>query len=280
MRFRRFCLFFLLGFLPPLLAWGVLVEPDLLIVRKWSVQSPNWPQNAPDLRLLLIADPHPGSLHIDRAKLERAVAMANAEKPDLVVLMGDYLGSGLFSRFIAPEVTAAILGQLKAKIGVYTILGNHDWWYDGIQVTKAFEKAGIKVLENQAVPLLWEGHEIWLAGLGDLVTRKVRIEETLARIPQKATVILAMHHPDSFPEIPAHIALSLGAHTHGGQVNLPLIGRPIVPSRHGQRYAYGVVEEGKGPMVVSGGLGTSMIPIRIGVIPEITLITLKAPPPR
>ncbi|MBF0267091.1 MAG: metallophosphoesterase [Alphaproteobacteria bacterium] len=272
--FRRLT-FFCLGLAVAGFAWGFFVEPDLLHVRRWTVQSPSWPKDAPELRILAIADPHPGAPHIDEAKLERVVAMANAERPDLVVLMGDYIAGGLFTRFVPPETTAHILSKLESPLGVYTILGNHDWWLDGGRVARAFESVGIPVLENKSIVLNWQGADIWLAGVGDKTTDNDRPEKALAGIPRNVPLIVAMHHPDSYPELPRRAGLALAGHTHGGQVNLPLLGRLVVPSIYGQRYAYGLIDGDKGPLVVSGGIGTSIIPVRFGTIPEITLITLK-----
>ncbi|CAA6603240.1 Predicted phosphohydrolase [Rhodospirillaceae bacterium LM-1] len=277
--FRRLT-FFSLGLVMAGFAWGFFVEPDLLHVRRWNVQSPTWPKDAPELRILTIADPHPGAPHIDEAKIERVVAMANAERPDIVILMGDYIAGGLFTRFVPPETTARLFSSLKAPLGVYTILGNHDWWLDGGRVARAFEAEGIAVLENKSIALKWRGGDIWLAGIGDKTTGHDRPDMALANIPDHAPLIVAMHHPDSYPELPRRAGLALTGHTHGGQVNLPLLGRLVVPSIYGQRYAYGLIDGDLGPLVVSGGIGTSIIPVRFGTIPEITLITLKAAPPR
>jgi uncharacterized protein len=158
---------------------------------------------------------------------------------------------------------------------VISVLGNHDWWYDGPRVRRALETNGIPVLENQNIRLTYRGQSVWLCGLADLWTRGDRLTQTLAEIPEGDPVVVLMHNPDLFPEMPARVSLTLAGHTHGGQVNLPLIGRPVVPSKFGQRYAYGVVEEGGRRLFVTGGIGTSIIPVRFRVPPEVVVLTLK-----
>jgi predicted MPP superfamily phosphohydrolase len=115
---------------------------------------------------------------------------------------------------------------------------------------------------------------VWVAGVGDLWTRDVDFGSALRAVPEGEPVVLLTHNPDVFPGVPARVALTLAGHTHGGQVALPLVGRPIVPSKYGQRYAYGlVIEEGRA-LFVSPGIGTSIIPVRFRVPPEISMVTL------
>jgi predicted MPP superfamily phosphohydrolase len=175
-----------------------------------------------------------------------------------------------------PETIAGELKALHARYGVYAVLGNHDWWYDGERVRRALQAAGIHVLENEVARVQKDGHTFWLAGLADFWTRTQRIEGTLRQIPDAGPVIAVTHNPDIFPNIPARVSLTIAGHTHGGQVNLPLIGRPKVPSLFGQRYAAGHVEENGRHLFVTTGIGTSMIPVRLGVPPEIVVLTLKS----
>src|SRR5207247_3160243 len=144
------------------------------------------------------------------------------------------------------------------------ILGNHDWWYDGPRVRRALEGAGIPVLENAALRLERQGAPFWLVG-------------PMRDIPADEPIVVLTHSPDVFPRVPARVALTLAGHTHGGQVALPILGRLIVPSRFGQRYAIGHVEEDGRHLFVTPGVGTSIIPVRFGVPPGISLLTLPHP---
>jgi predicted MPP superfamily phosphohydrolase len=256
---------------PPV--WAV-VEPSRLVRNDHTLALPAWPRGLSGLRVALISDVHAGAPFIDEAKLRSLVAMTNAADPDLVVLLGDYIvGSEIGARHVDPEPIAAALAGLRARLGVFAVLGNHDVWFDGKRVQRAFEASGIRVLVNDAVELRRDGASVWLVGLADIVTGKPR-PELVNELPGDAPVLVAEHNPDIFPSLPDRAVLTLAGHTHGGQVRIPLLGRPVVPSRFGQRYAAGHVVEGGSHLFVTTGVGTSNLPIRFGVPPEIAVLTL------
>jgi predicted MPP superfamily phosphohydrolase len=204
------------------------------------------------------------------------VDTVNAQRADVVVLLGDYVIQGVLGgRFVPPEEIAAEFSRLSAPQGVYAVLGNHDWWFDGERVRGALQGAGVHVLENDRVAVEHGGRRVWIAGLADLWTRKVDVARALRDVPAGEPVLLAMHHPDLFPALPGSVTLTLAGHTHGGQVRLPFFGPPVVPSRFGQRYASGLVVEDGRTMFVTSGVGTSIIPVRMGVPPEIVILTLR-----
>ncbi len=270
--------------------YGVAVEAGLrLDVTRYALRPAGWPALAP-LRIAAIADLHACDPWLPMARVNAIVDATNALEPDLVVLLGDFVQA--IHRFGTRPVPmadwAAGLARLHAPLGRFAILGNHDWWTDGPAVRRALVEAGIPVLENDFVTLATpNGTPFRLAGLGDQLAHRIgfgrnmviRGEDDLpgllARLPDDgAPIILMAHEPDIFPEVPARIGLTLSGHTHGGQVRFPLIGAPIVPSRYGSRYAYGhIVEDGR-DLIVSGGLGCTGIPMRLGVPPEIVLIEI------
>ena len=257
--------------------WAFGFEPNRVAVNHVTLSLPDWPASHQLLRLVLVSDIHAGSPFITAAKIDTVVTAILAQKPDAIVLLGDYVIQGVVGgTFMAPEDLAEILARLKAPLGVYGVLGNHDWWLDGARVTKALQSAGIVMLDNRALRIERPGGAFWLAGIGDALAGAPDIDGAVARLSDAAPAILATHNPDLFPRVPARIALSLAAHTHGGQVHLPLIGRPIVPSRYGERYASGLVVEGGRHLFVTTGLGTSIIPVRFRVTPEIVVLTVRA----
>jgi predicted MPP superfamily phosphohydrolase len=260
------------------LVWGFFIEPNRLVVNHSTIQIDNWPRQLSGLRIALIGDLHTDNRFIDEAKLRRIVALTNAEQPDLIVLLGDYIQGGRRQNpnLVEPEVTAAVLKDLRAPVGVFAILGNHDWWYNGAKVRRAFEAAGIPVLENEVAEVKWRGQSIWLVGLADLWTRPQHLEETIAKAPANSTIIALTHNPDIFPELPARVPLLLAAHTHGGQVNLPLIGTPIVPSHYGPKYTAGHVFENGHHLFVTTGIGTSIMRVRFRVPPEIAILSIRS----
>jgi len=256
--------------------WAFAVEPASLVVREYDVELPAWPQSADDLHIAILGDLHVGSPFNGLDKLQRIVQETNNTKPDLVLLAGDYVIQGVLGgSFVPPQDFAPVVAGLQVRLGVWAVLGNHDWWLDGPAVRTALEQNGIRVLDNEAAALDATG-ELWLAGVGDYKEGSPDVSLALRTIPDTATVIVLTHNPDVFPEIPDRVALSIAGHTHGGQVRLPLLGRPIVPSRFGERYAAGVITEGSKHFFVSTGLGTSILPIRFRVPPEISLLRIRA----
>lgn len=256
-------------------------EPQRLVVNEATLELPRWPQALDGTRVALLSDLHVGSPYWKLPDLERLVQRTNKMQPDLVLLAGDYLINGVrFGRWIDPESIAHVLGGLRAPLGVVAVLGNHDWWNDGYRVRRALRDNGIAVLENEALPLARNGQPFYVVGLADALTRQIRLPRALASVPDGAPYLVLVHEPDVFPEIPASAALTLAGHTHGGQVRLPLLGRPVVGSQYGQRYAAGHVVEnektaGEKHLFVTTGVGTSIFPVRFGVPPEIALLTLR-----
>ena len=157
---------------------------------------------------------------------------------------------------------------------MYAVLGNHDWWYDGGRVGRALEGAGIRLLEDTATRVDARGGPLWIAGVSDLYTRPADVGRALASVPEGAPVILLTHNPDVFVRVPARVLLTLAGHTHGGQVNLPGLGRLVVPSQFGERFAIGHVHEDGRDLFVTPGIGTSILPVRFGAPPEISVLTV------
>jgi uncharacterized protein len=275
---RRLRISLALGLLVGLLCfiWATLIEPNRLVVRYESMHVQQWPKELSGLRIALIGDVHTGGPFIDDQKLDRIVGLTNQQQPDLIVLLGDFMSpESWHSRQVGPEVTARHFQSLTAPLGVFVVLGNHDWWYNGEKVRKAFEDRGLKVLENDAVEIAWRSHSFSIVGLSDLWTRPQHIEETLAKVRPGLATIALTHNPDVFQHLPGTVPLMLAAHTHGGQVKFPLIGTPVVPSRFGQNYSAGHVFENGHHLFVTTGIGTSILPVRFRVPPEIVMLTIE-----
>jgi predicted MPP superfamily phosphohydrolase len=260
-----------------LAGWSVLVVPDQLVVTTTTIVLPRWPRAQDGLRVIAISDVHAGSPYVDVLKLRALVALTNAQQPDLVALLGDYVIQGVAGgTFIAPETTASELGALRARLGVYAVLGNHDHWLDGPRVKRAFMAAGIAVIDDEVRPVRTSQGELWLVGIHDIWTGWPDVRSLLRGVPTGPPTLALTHNPDIFPSLPPGIDLLLAGHTHGGQVRLPLLGSLIVPSSYGQRYALGHVVESGRHLFVTPGVGTSIVPIRFRVPPEISLLILKS----
>jgi predicted MPP superfamily phosphohydrolase len=259
------------------------IEPGWrLTVTEYGLTPPGWPRDFA-LKIAVIADPHAAEPYMSAARIEEIVSATNALAPDLVVLLGDFEANHHFvTGFVPRETWATLWAQCRAPLGVRAILGNHDWWFNHLRIRAALNAAGIPVMENDAVRLAHRGRPFWLLGLGDQIAH-IRapgcfegvddLPGTLAKVADGAPVILLAHEPDIFVDVPERISLTLAGHTHGGQIRM-LGFSPIVPSRYGNRFAYGhIVERGR-HMIVSGGLGCSFAPVRLGVPPEIVLVRL------
>ena len=257
--------------------WGFLVEPGRLVIRQQTIQIDNWPQPLDGLRIAVLSDIHVDNWFITEKKLRTIVERTNQLQPDLIVILGDYMsGDGWVKQRVEPEVFGPVLKDLRAPLGVYSVLGNHDWWYSGMKVRRGLEQNGIKVLENESAKVDARGTSLWLVGLADLWTRPQRIADTVAAVPEGQALIVLTHNPDIFPNVPQRVQLVLAGHTHGGQVRFPIIGPVIESSEYGDRWVSGHVFEDNHHLFVTTGIGTSIMPVRFGVTPEIVLLTIKS----
>jgi len=265
-------------------AYATAIVPERLVTTTYSLTPPGW--HSGGMTVAAIADLHAGGPNMTLEHIARTVDQTNALAPDVVVLLGDYFANHFFvTEHVPHPVWAGEFARLRPPLGVWAILGNHDWWYDVTGVRRALVDVGIPVLENRAVMLGEGARRFWLAGLGDQLAHRLgrklfRGEDdlpgTLAQVTTADPVILLAHEPDIFPHVPDRVSLTLCGHTHGGQIRIPLIWPALVPSQYGARYAYGhIVERGR-HMIVSGGLGTAVAPVRLGVPPEIVHIEIAA----
>jgi predicted MPP superfamily phosphohydrolase len=273
-------------------------EPVLQLgVTRYHLAPPQWPADF-KLNIAVIADLHACDPWMSLERIEEIVERTNSLKADVIVMLGDYVaGHRKVTRFIPASEWAPVLASLKAPLGVHAILGNHDWWEDkevqregkGITVTRrALEASGIPVYENVVKRLSKDRRPFWLAGLGDQLAyiparrirpvRRIGVDDlgaTLAKVTDNAPVILLAHEPDVAKRVPSRVAVQLSGHTHGGQVRL-FGWSPVSPS--GPQLTYGHIRMNC-DVVISGGLGCSIMPFRLGVPPEIVLVSLGGQAP-
>ena len=260
-------------------AWATLVEPRRLRVREVRVEVPGWPAALADLRVALVADLHAGAPHMDEQRVARVVEVVNNARPDLVALLGDYVDPEVaLGERVEPEAVADRLGELEAPLGAFAVLGNHDWLENGERVRHALREQMIEVLENDAVSVDLAGQVLWVVGLADAMTRTPDVTTPFALVPESAPLIVLTHDPDVFPKLPERPLLALAGHTHGGQVNLPLVRDHVTPSVYGDRYAGGLFRRGERAMYVSRGIGTSSYPVRFRAVPEVVMLTVAGTP--
>jgi uncharacterized protein len=281
------------GLLP--FGYSYSIEPRRLVVTRYTLQPAQWPRGV-NLRIAVLTDLHGQEPHMGLDRLAHVVDVTNGLGADVVCLLGDYAEHVLpRRRNLSWQQVIRALKRLSAPLGVHAVLGNHEWW-DGLDILhsggretiahRVFRDFDMPLYENRAVRLSKAGQAFWLAGLGDQIAFPLGhgryrgaddVAGTLAQVTDDAPLILMAHEPDIFATLPPRVMLTLAGHTHGGQVRL-FGWSPIVPSRYGNRYAYGHVVEQDRHLVISGGLGTisaGIVPVRFGMPPEIVVIDLS-----
>jgi len=278
------------------IGYGVGVEQFFAPrITRYQLRPARWPSGL-DLRIAVLSDIHACRPWMSPERIRSIVETANGLEADLIVLLGDYVyGHRFVTDYLQPSEWSRELARLRAPLGVHSILGNHDWWKDdAVQqrgegppfAKRALHDVGIAVYENEVVRLHKGGAAFWLAGLGDQLAfgvpfrekpaRRIGVDDlpgTLAKVTDEAPIILLAHEPDIMVDVPERVSLVLSGHTHGGQVRL-FGWLPWVPSRFGRRFAYGHVRE-QTDLIVTCGLGCTIAPIRLGVPPEIAVVTLS-----
>lgn len=265
--------------------WTFLIEPKRLVVRQVEVVATQWRGDA--LRIGVITDTHVGAPHTDAARIRKVVARMNGQAPDLVVLLGDYVGDLEPAAARTTAQRAEILRgmeafrELKAPLGVIGVIGNHDVAYDEEGIARALTAAGVSVLDNTAVHVARPGGDFWVGGVADVRSRRKRpsTSQALALVPAGAPALMLTHWPDVWTSVPSSVALTLAGHSHCGQVNFPFVGRLVYASYGSKRWPCGLYREGDRQLHVTGGVGVSILPVRFRVPPEIAVVTLRAPNP-
>jgi len=256
-----------------LLALSLLTERRRLRVVRRTYAVSGLPPDLDSLRVAHLSDLHAGPW-VPTSLLAGAVAAANAERPDVVLLTGDYVD---LDRTFA-DVCAEVLGHLRAPHGVYAVLGNHDHEAGAERMVAALQARGITVLPNRAVPLGQGPTHLWVVGLDDTVSHRGDLREALAEVAPGDPVVLLSHSPDLVYRAADHgITLVLAGHTHGGQLRVPGMAFVYSPSRFGPHLVGGSIRVGRTRMYVSHGLGVNTLPIRFRCPPEVGLYTLVRP---
>jgi predicted MPP superfamily phosphohydrolase len=248
------------------------------LVRRLTVEVPDYPADAPPVRILLFSDLHVHGPDMPPARVDRIVGQINALQPDIIVGAGDFVGNHLFGRDYSVAEAVAPLGRLKARLGVIAVLGNNDYEAGGTKVTAALNRLGIDVLVNQAVaigPIAFGGFDGRVYPWPQLKSARAMIYGAMASTA--GVKVLVSHRPDEGATAPGFVRIVLAGHTHCGQIVLPLFGPVWTGSDYGRRYFCGVIREGSRIVVVTAGLGTSHVPLRIGAPPDMWLIEMRGP---
>jgi len=251
-------------------------EPRSLEITHQRIELSGWHAPA-GLRVALLADLHVGAPHVPLSRVPDLVAATNAEAPDIILLLGDYVIDGVLFGTKTPAADfAPMLAELDAPLGVWAVMGNHDWWNDGEGMTRLFEANGIQVLEDEHTLIHTDDGDFWLAALGDAMTRPYDIDAALPPSDDHPTLLMT-HSPQPFAQIPPRATLTVAGHTHGGQIMLPILGTPAQDPAI-RLYLSGYIRHDARDLFVTRGIGTSVLPARFGAPPEIAILEIHPQP--
>lgn len=244
-------------------------EPFMLTVEHHAIYLRRLPEAFEGFRIVHLSDIH-HSPFTSREQIERAVNAANRLQPDIIALTGDYISHE--RRFAAP--CAELLGRLRARHGVFAVLGNHDHWTDAALITDLFRAEGITVLVNQGMRFEKNGEAFWLAGVDDTMVGLEDLPLALAGSRDEELKLLLAHNPIVLRRAArAGVDLVLSGHTHGGQVTLR--SERSASGRPRRRLLRGLGRQGETQIYVTRGLGTVVLPVRYGCPPEVSLLELR-----
>lgn len=256
-----------------LLYYAHRMEPEHLTITRVIAPMPRLGPGFDGYRIVQISDIHMGGW-MNRQRLRDIVTLVNAQRPDLIVITGDFV-----TRRVpyCVEDFLAVLPELSAPDGVVAVPGNHDHSAGIAPVRRMMAQCGIRDLSNAVMTLARGADQLHIAGVDDVTSRKARLDQVLAKLPQEGAALLLCHVPD-FADVSAatgRFDLQLSGHTHGGQIRLPVLGALIGP-KHGRRYVagFGLVEDMA--LYVNRGVGMVSLPVRLNCSPEISVFRLRS----
>ena len=252
-------------------AYARLIEPYHYLISETDILIRDLPAAFEGFRITQLTDVHHSRI-LGIGEVRRVVSLAQQTKPDMFVLTGDY--STTYRRYIEP--CAEALGALNAPEGVWAVLGNHDHYTDPELTTRALQRQHIAVLNNAHTTLQRGSDAIQLSGIDDWSWNATDWARAFSGLKTSTPTVLLSHQPAVLElEQTNNVSLILSGHTHGGQLNFPILGAPARFATNDLKYARGLFRRGDTQLYVSTGTGVIGLPLRFGVRPEIAVLRLR-----
>ena len=252
----------------------IQIEPHFLAIKEIELKNAGISKEFDGKKIVFISDIHHGP-DFSVKRIKNLVKTVNKLEPDIILLGGDYVSNAKYIEECFNE-----LKELKAPLGKFGVLGNHDHWDDPVKTRECMKKSEIKIMDNCSEWIVKNGSRIKIGGVGDLWTDNQDIDKTIIDVKKEDYVILMSHNPDYAEKIGESISkidLMLSGHTHGGQITIFGLYAPILPSAYGQKYRSGIVYKDDTAVIISKGVGSLSPALRFCCYPDILLLTLKCP---
>jgi hypothetical protein len=252
-------------------SYPVFIERYVVLTNTYRIPVPNLPQVFAGFRIVQLTDLHYGAL-VPQSLIRHVIARANSIPRDIVICTGDYV----HARNTTTEIDTVwpLLAELTAPAGVFSVLGNHDHWADTSRSQYWLNQTG-QDLRHKAIPIKRKGERLWLIGAGDLWEDHRDLDELMRGVPESDCRVVLAHNPDTADtDFSCRVDLMVSGHTHGGQVNIPFVGTPVLPVRN-RTYSNGLKKSPRGMSVfISKGIGWAVCPVRFNCLPEIAVLEL------
>jgi hypothetical protein len=259
------------GILGVAASYPVFIERYLVVTNRYRIPVPHLPEVFSGFRIVHLTDLHYGFL-VPLAFIRNVIARVNDIPRDMVVCTGDFVHEKKATDQI--DAVWPLVSKLRAPSGVFSVLGNHDHWADTTRSQYWLSQTG-QDLRHKVTFIEREGNRLWLAGAGDLWEDHRSLDELLHDIPEDDCRLVLAHNPDTADtDFASRVDLMVSGHTHGGQVDIPLVGTPVLPVRN-KTYSSGLKKSPKGMNVfISRGIGWAVYPVRFNCLPEIAVLEL------
>ncbi len=255
--------------------WGIVIEPYCLLdIDKRKVELETWDSNLNGFKIAVIGDFHASAGAFEMARIQRAVEETNAQKPDVILIIGDFVNGKFYSTNADVKTYSKVLSKLSAPYGVYGIFGNHDAKLGIKAVMEIIKRTNIKMLSDSGVEISTPKGKFYIAGLSDYYSDNYSYGKAFRNTTKGFPIILMAHSPSLFYEIPKEATLTVVGHTHGGQIRLPYIGAVFSNSAMGREFSDGLITKNGKTIYITRGLGTSRVPVRFFCPPQISILEL------